>query len=236
MKKHFEPVYWSIMVIVLSLILMSVMETFARSFFLSVMLLPGILFVKFFSKDIIFKKSKQEILNICYFLGAFILIEYQFIMLVYWLIYKFALPEHSNIILNPVFLCFVLVSMLSIEELIKMKLGKSISTPENTYIKFTSERIKVSLEVDSILFIESKDYEVLVMAISGRAYPTRMKISQWESVLDDRFLRVHRSFIVNRKHVTTFNSKTLYIKDIPIEISRKYKDVVMQKLSNSLNT
>ncbi len=235
MKKYFEPAYWSIMVIVLSMILMSVMETFARSFFLSLMLLPGILFVKFFSKDIIFKKGKREILNICYFLGAFILIEYQFIMLVYWLVFNFALPEHSNIILNPVFLCFILVSMLSIEELIKMRLVKLVPAPENTYVKFTSERIKVSLEANSILFIESKDYEVSVMTVSGKAYPTRMRISQWESVLDDRFLRIHRSFIVNRKHITTFNSKTVYMNDLPIEISRKYKAFVMQKLGNSLN-
>jgi hypothetical protein len=129
------------------------METFARSFFLSLMLLPGILFVKFFSKDIVFRTSAREILNICYFLGAFILIEYQFIMMTYWFIYKFALPEHSGIMLNPVFLCFILVSMLSMEKLMRMKLVKPVSASEHTYITFTSDRIKVSLDVDSIQFI-----------------------------------------------------------------------------------
>ena len=235
MKKYFEPIYWGVMVIILSMILMSEMETFAMSAFLSLMLLPGIMFVKFFSKDILFKIGKQEILNICYFLGIFVLIEYQFIVLVYWFLYKYAQPEHSHIILNPVFLCFILISMLSIEELIKMKLVKFVSAPENTYIKFTSDRIKVSLEADSILFIESNDDEVSVMTVSGKTYPTRMRISQWESVLDDRFLRIHRAFIVNRKHITTFNSKTIYIKNLPVEISRKYKTSVMQKLANSLN-
>ena len=235
MKKYFETTYWSIMVIVLTMILVSEMETFARSVFLSLMLLPGIVFVKFFLKDIIFKIGKQEILNICYFLGSFILIEYMFITLTYWLIYKFEQPEHSHIILNPVFLCFILVSMLSIEELIRMKFVKLVSAPKHTYIKFTSDRIKVSLEADSILFIESNDDEVLVMTVSGKTYPTRMRISQWESVLDDRFLRIHRSFIVNKKHITTFNSKTVYINDLPVEISRKYKTSVMQKLGNSFN-
>ena len=133
MKKYFEPIYWGIMVIVLTMILMSVMETFVMSVFLSLMLLPGIIFVKFFSKDIIFKMGKQEILNICYFLGVFILIEYQFIVMVYWFLYKFDQPEHSHIILNPVFLCFILVSMLSIEELIKMKLVKLYSQNQNIH-------------------------------------------------------------------------------------------------------
>jgi DNA-binding LytR/AlgR family response regulator len=73
------------------------------------------------------------------------------------------------------------------------------------------------------------------MTVSGKAYPTRMRILQWESVLDDRFLRIHRSFIVNRKHVTAFNAKTVYMKDFPVEISRKYKTVVMQKLGNPLS-
>ena len=216
------------------MILMSEMETYTMSIFLSLMLLPGIIFVKFFSKDITFKMGKQEILNICYFLGSFILIEYQCIVMVYWSLYNFKQPEHSHIILNPVFLCFILVSMLSIEELIKMKLVNLVSAPENTYIKFTSDRIKVSLEADSILLIESNDDEVSVMTISGKTYPTKMRISQWESVLDDRFLRIHRSFIVNRNHITTFNSKTVYIQDLPVEISRKYKASVMQKLESSL--
>ncbi len=139
MRKYFELIYWSIMVIILSIMLTSVMETFASSFFLSLMILPGILFVKFFSKDIVFKKGKQAILNIGYFLGAFILIEYQFIMTTYWLVYQFEMPEHSTIMLNPVFLCFLLISMLSIEELIKTKLVKPNPTPKNTYITFTCD-------------------------------------------------------------------------------------------------
>jgi DNA-binding LytR/AlgR family response regulator len=51
-----------------------------------------------------------------------------------------------------------------------------------------------------------------------------MKISQWEAALDDRFVRVHRSFIVSRLHITRADAHTVWLGEIRIEISRKYRD------------
>jgi len=231
MKKHFTFIYWGVMAMALALILMSVMESFEASFFLSCMMLPGVLFVKYFSKDISFANRKQGILHTTYFIASFILIEYLAIILVTSFIYQFSLSESPEIIINPIFICFILVSLLSIEEVLNIKFMKQ-TEPEINYITFTSDRVKITLDSDSILFIESRDYEVSVMTISGETYSTRMKISQWESVLDNRFIRVHRAFIVNKNHITMHTSKSVTMGNFTIEISRKYKDTVMQNLTN----
>lgn len=230
MKKYFELIYWSVTTLLMALIFMSVMEDFGSAFFLSVMLMPGVLFVNYFGKDLSFKNRRLGILHAIYFGAAAMLIEYLAILLVYWILYGFSESPDSGVLLNPVFILFMLASLISIGRFIKSKFPAP--EPEEKYITFTSQRMKASIRVDSILYIESKDYEVMVRTASGKTYPTRMKISQWEAVLDNRFLRVHRSFIINRDYLTEFDSNTLYLGEIPIELSRKYKDNVLAGLKD----
>ena len=230
MKKGFEPAYWLAMVVVMALIFQSILGEFSAALFLSAMLLPGILFVKIFGRGLSLK-NRQGLLHAVYLVLIVLLIEYQAILTVYWVLYGFAKPPENNVLLNPVFIWFVLASLLAIEALLKMRFFPT--APEEKYIAFTSGRQKISLEIDSILCVESRDYEVLVRTDSGRAYPTRMKISQWESVLDRRFIRVHRSFIVNRKHITQFDARCVRLGDLSVEISRKYKNAVAAQLKEA---
>jgi len=233
MKKQFELLYWAGMIAVLSLILMSAMGSFGQAFFLSLMLLPGILFVKYFWKGLPTDHSKKSVFNWICFVAAALLIEYLGIILAHTFLYDYGQqpPEKADILFNPFFIWFLLIALLAFEKGLKAKFFSSV--PEEKYITFISERVKVSLEIDSVAYIESRDYEVLVMTVSGKSYPTRMKISQWESVLDNRFIRVHRSFIVNRKHISRFDSKTVYIGELPIDISRKYKENVLTGLEKN---
>ena len=216
------------MVVVMTLILRSVMKSYEAAFFLSVMLLPGILFVKYFAKDLSFSNRRQGVLNTVYFLTAALLIEFLAIILVHWALYDFNVPQNPEILLNPFFIWFMLASLLSIEKLLEMKFIPP--GPEEKYIEFTSERKKISIGIDTITYIESNDYEVFVRTVSGEQYPTRMKISQWEAVLDSRFLRIHRAYIVNRQHISRFDSRTVWLGNIPLEISRKYRESVWEKL------
>lgn len=228
MKKNFDVLYWGIMLVVLSLIFMSLTGGFGSAFFLAIMLMPGILFVKFFGRDLSLSRSRKGIADAVYFAGAAIVIEYISIIFVYWTLMDTEPLENWGIVMNPVFLCFLVAALLSIEKLIKMKLPAG--GPESKYVTFTSERRRVSLKTDSITYIESRDYEVFVNTESGEEFATRMKISQWEAVLDDSFVRVHRSFIVNRRHVAKFDSHAVYIGERTIELSRKYKEAALGKL------
>jgi hypothetical protein len=217
------------MVVVLSLSLQSAMGSWAAAFFLTVMLLPGILLVKYFAKDLSFKERGKGLLNGFYFLFAVALAEHLCILLTHWILYGANSPGRTNPLLNPVFICFVLASLLSIERQLKTRFFTP-SGREEKFITFTSERVRVSIEADSILYIESNDDQVFVRALADKVYPTRMKISQWEAVLDDRFLRVHQAFIVNRDHIARFDSKAVWIGDRPIDISRGYRERVRHRL------
>lgn len=230
MKRIFTPLYWIVAVPLVALVLWSAMGSLPRAFFMAVMLLPGVLFFKYFVGDISFKNRRQGILNTIYFVAAVMLIEYLGIFFVYLNVeYPFT-ETPPGIVLNPLFLWLLLGALLSIEWLLKSRLGGGKEPQREKFLTFISERKKVSMELDTITYIESRDDEVMVVAVDGTRYPTRMKISQWEAVLDDRFVRVHRSFIVNRLHITRVDSHAVWLGELSVEISRKYRESALEKL------
>jgi hypothetical protein len=234
MKRHFTLIYWSAAVPLVALVLWSAMESLPRAFFLAVMLLPGVLFFKYFVGDISFKNRRQGVLHTIYFVAIVMLIEYLGIFFVHMSAeYPFG-EQPPDIVLNPLFLWLLLGALLSIEWFLRSRFVGDGPPPREKYVTFTSDRRRTTLEADTILYIESRDDEVTVIASDGAKYPTRMKISQWEATLDDRFVRVHRSFIVNRLHITRTSAGAVWLGDIQIEISRKYRDQALDKISKAI--
>ena len=65
-----------------------------------------------------------------------------------------------------------------------------------------------------------------MVATGGRRFKNYTPISQWEANLSPQFIRIHRAFLVNRAAITRIDVDLLYIDDIQLPISRKYKDAV----------
>ena len=89
--------------------------------------------------------------------------------------------------------------------------------------------IKVSL--DEILYIESlKDY--IKVITSTKTIITKQSISSLEETLPkDKFLRIHRSFIISLNKIESFNSEMVEIAKKEFPISRMYKHEVEKVLN-----
>ena len=84
---------------------------------------------------------------------------------------------------------------------------------------------------DDLLYVESMREYIYLHTTKGRVI-TKMSTHEIESILGERFLRIHRSFIVNVDKVTAFNAEEIFIdvKNIPIGISyKKQVDEVLRK-------
>jgi two-component system LytT family response regulator len=99
------------------------------------------------------------------------------------------------------------------------------------YIKSGYRNVRVNTE--TILYIESlKDY-VKIHAPTG-AITSKYKISDIEADLGvDFFLRIHRSFIVNLRHVTAFTSSHVEIGGTELPIGESYKELVLKAIRNA---
>ena len=81
--------------------------------------------------------------------------------------------------------------------------------------------------------MESNDDITTVIATGDRRFRNKTPISQWEGILNPHFLRIHRSYLVNKEAITRVDGDLLYVNDIELPISRKYKDAVLNACSVS---
>lgn len=98
------------------------------------------------------------------------------------------------------------------------------------FITVKSDRRYVRVRLDEILYVEClKDY--LAIRREGSNIVTRMTIKAMEEMLPrDKFMRVSRSYIVNRLKVDAFDSNDIFIGDKEIAIGLSYKEKVLGTL------
>lgn len=104
----------------------------------------------------------------------------------------------------------------------KTELIQTLPAAESDYIFVTKNRKKVKIAFSQILYIESlKDYVKVHM--TDATYMIKYSLSNFEQHLDNRFIRIHRSYIVNKKKITAFTAKDIEINTIEIPIGEKYR-------------
>lgn len=105
------------------------------------------------------------------------------------------------------------------------------SEPPNLYIKSGYKNLR--LAADTILYMESlKDY-VKIHTATG-PITTKYKISEMEADLESsHFLRIHRSFIVNIRHISAYTSSHVEIGATELPIGESYKEYVLKVIRNA---
>lgn len=101
------------------------------------------------------------------------------------------------------------------------------SRPTFIYVQRNKKYIKLPLA--DILYIESlKDY--ILIHLEQEQLKLKYSLSAFQEKLDQRFLRIHRSFVVNTDKVTAFTKQDVEIGKKEIPIGDFYKATVLQKL------
>ena len=134
----------------------------------------------------------------------------------------------SPMLINPAFLGLILTA-LSIGDYYWAKWISRRFKAGDRSITFFSERRSVTLPLADILYIESNDTEVRIVTASGESYRNKTGISQWENLLGEGFLRIHRSYLVRADAATLTSADTVSVGKVQLPVSRKYRDRV-QKL------
>lgn len=111
--------------------------------------------------------------------------------------------------------------------------GKSVENVVDECIFVKSDRRYFKVTLKEILFIEGlKDYVIIQM--DGQRIITRMNIKGIHELLpQSTFLRINRSYIVNRHHIDSFDNNDVFIKNHEVAIGNSYRDaffeVIMKK-------
>ncbi|WP_347925270.1 LytTR family DNA-binding domain-containing protein [Pontimicrobium sp. SW4] len=100
---------------------------------------------------------------------------------------------------------------------------------EENYIFVTKNRKKIKIVFSDILYIESlKDYVKIHLA--NESHTVKFSISAFEKELDNRFIRIHRSYIINRNKITAYTKNDIEINAIEIPLGESYKTNIRKML------
>ncbi|MDR2917921.1 MAG: LytTR family DNA-binding domain-containing protein [Tannerella sp.] len=112
---------------------------------------------------------------------------------------------------------------------------KSLETVEDDYIFVKSDRKYFKVNLSDILFIEGlKDYVIIQM--ENQRIITRMNLKAIHDLLPQNiFLRINRSYIVNRNRIESFDNNDVFIKNYEIGIGNFYRDEFFKIFMSKIN-
>jgi len=220
-------VYWMVAIGLLAVILVSLDYSLVQGLFIGLMFCPCALVLEFWMPKA-HKTLDKVYLSLAVMVTAFLLI-----MVMHFFINNDISPfayfkrqkNISPILINPFFLAMVL-TFLSIGDYFWDKWLTKRFKDASRSITFFSDRRSITVKLSDIAYIESNDTEVKLVCISGESYRNKTGIGQWENLLGDGFIRIHRSYLANFTYITFVDSETISMGEIVLPISRKYKDSV----------
>lgn len=219
--------YWLVAVTLVSVILISLDFTFVKAVLFALIFCPCALALEYFMP-----KARKPIEKV--YLSMAVLVAVILLILVLhhqvWAllspdIYKFDRKEVPLMLINPVFLGLILTA-LSLGDYFWGKWLIRHFKAETRTVTFFSDRRSVTLYHNDIAYIESNDTDVRVVTRSGEVYRNKTGISQWENLLGDGFLRIHRSYLVNIEMAVLVSPDTVAVGASHLPVSRKYKEFV----------
>ena len=143
--------YWAICLVILATILSSLGYNFSVSMFVGSMFLPGLLVIKYFISQISFSHLKQGVLNICFLAMAVLVLTY---LLLFCANNYLGVGVYYNsdfdfppLLLNPVFILFVLAALVLPEWLLDNFL-KRREAARPQIVEFISDRRHISMPTE----------------------------------------------------------------------------------------
>ena len=223
--------YWMVAIVLTTLLLVSLDYDLAEAGVMSLTFLPAALALSFFLPKVDRTKNRRDrILDSFFIILGVMAMTFQLIFsiqLVFIFLHGYDIMAAWPIpamLRNPVFVAGILAVLAYGHYRLVQWLNAQF--PSTKPITFFSGYRKVSLYRDDILYIEARDSEVWVMAKDGQSYRNRNGISQWENLLGEGFLRIHRAFLVNVSHATLSTPDTVLVDGKELPVSRKNKETV----------
>lgn len=107
-------------------------------------------------------------------------------------------------------------------ELIKLKIQSS------KYLQIITPKGVKKIAEQEILYCEAEGSYVKIVTEKG-TFIQRMTLKKTMEMLSDDFVKIHRSYVVNKQKISSFKSNVVFINNHQLPISRAYKDIIINK-------
>lgn len=249
MKIYKHIIFWFGVLVFLTAIFSPSYRSVSEAFYFVTMLMPVVIGTCYFfnlylvPQFLLTKKYFRFVLYSIYMLVISLYLEMIVIFISFIFIAEYSYdkmsPVSSNIFILTVTLYFIvllfsfvlLVRRTFVKEKTIEALNKEKLKEQEKTFTVRSDRQMKTLLYDKVLFIESLGDYVKINLQDGETITTKEKISKLADRLPDFFVRIHRSFIVQKHNVTSLTRESISIGELSLPISRTYKNKAWEKLT-----
>jgi DNA-binding LytR/AlgR family response regulator len=100
------------------------------------------------------------------------------------------------------------------------------------FLEIMSNRKMAKIPYSEIVYIESLSDYIKVHTLKEQIV-SKEKISNLSSRLPDIFIRIHRSFIINKEKIKSISYDEVLLDDVHLTIGRSYRRVVKEALKSN---
>ncbi len=104
----------------------------------------------------------------------------------------------------------------AVKKAVKFQLANSHTSTASMWIKSDSKQVKV--ELDQVLYIEAMADYLRIFVENGRPLVTRMTLKKMGELLDENFVRIHKSYIVRKDKITAKGPKEVQIGSVTLPV------------------
>ncbi len=251
MKPQTHIAFWVAVVVILTAVFSRYYPSVAESFYFVSMLLPVVVGTCYFfnlylvPRYLLTKRYFRFGLYCLYLLVVSLYLEMIviFVAFIFQAEYSFTnMAAVSTDIFLLAITDYLIVFLFSFVLLVRKNLHAEstivqLATEKGKYEKGTftirSERKERTITYDEVLYIESLNDYVKIHLANGESPTTKEKISNLEERLPDQFVRIHRSFLVNKYAIASFNKEEVEVNAEVLKISRTYKKAALERLQSA---
>lgn len=114
--------------------------------------------------------------------------------------------------------------------LFNYKKTKNSKVKKKDFVFVKQKQLFLKILFKDILFLKSDHVYTEIFVKNGEKYIIRESLGEYANQLNEDFIRVHRSFIVNFQHVNKVEVNQLWMNDVEIPISKQHRNDILEKL------
>ncbi len=244
MKPVHQIIFWILVIILLTFTFGYSHHNYLYSFYFVSFLLPVIVGTSYFynlfliPRYLLKKRYLKFILYSIYALIISMYLEMMVIFLAFTILANYHYQDMNPVTTNIFVLAVTLYAVVFLNAFILL-VKKYFVDQENIkrlradkeklnkgYLPVRADRKTVRIRYEDIEYIESLGDYVKIIPSSGKTIITREKISRLQEKLPSGFLRIHRSFIVNRDRIKSFSRGEIVLDKITLPVGRTYRNKI----------
>jgi len=242
--------YTIIVVLVLTLVFGRSWGNNIAAFFFVSMLLPIVLGTSYFFNYVLIPnyllKKRYARFVLYSFYTAIVSVYLEMIVLMFSFIYignfnfqNLGLNASDTILLAVILYLLVLIGVLLLmvaqkkdHRLVIQKLLAEQDKMKEPYLEIMSNRKTTKIPYSDIIYIESLSDYIRINTLKDQIV-SKERISNLASRLPGIFIRIHRSFIINKERIKNISYDEVTVEDVNLTIGRSYRKVVKEELKNN---